>query len=73
MNIYLVGVRMINCQTHSDTVYEFSPDKLNVIVAPNATGKSVLIKMLKATVTPNEYNNSTRKNLIRHEIGRAHV
>lgn len=48
----LVEVRFINCQSMSDVTMHFADDKLNVIVADNSVGKSVLFKMLKVTANP---------------------
>ena len=61
----LKAVRMVGCQSHKDTTYEFSPG-LNVIIADNGTGKSVLLKMLRATCLPKFYSKEERKGLIRY-------
>lgn len=58
-------IRMKNCQSWEDITFDLSTDRLNVIVAENDTGKSVLFKMLKILASPKYYSRDDRKNLIR--------
>jgi hypothetical protein len=51
--------RLINCQSLGNVEFEFS-EGLNIITAPNNTGKSVYFKMLKVAGCPTFY---TRKEL----------
>lgn len=46
-DVYLAGVRLINVQSHTNTLLKFQQG-LNVIIAPNQTGKSVFMKATKA-------------------------
>lgn len=65
--VYLAAVRMYNCQSHKDTIYEFSPDKVNVIFGDNSVGKSVFFKMLKASINPKSLQEKDRVDLIRRK------
>lgn len=67
----LEAVRLINCQSIEDATLDFSIDRVNVIVADNNTGKSILFKMLKTTANPNWLPNKKRKQLIRHGASNA--
>lgn len=58
-------IRLVNCQSLRDCTFNLATDRLNVIVAPNGTGKSVLFKMLKITASPTFFNARKRKKLIR--------
>lgn len=58
-------IRLINCQSWADTTVYLSPDKLNIVRAPNNTGKSVLMKMLKISTSPKFFKAKKRKKLIR--------
>lgn len=58
-------VRLINCQSIKDSVFNLADDKLNIIIAPNGTGKSILLKMLKITASPSFFSAKKRKKLIR--------
>lgn len=61
--VYLAWNRLINCQSHEDTLLQFNSG-LTSIVAPNGTGKSVFFKMIYATVYPQGYNRDELKSLI---------
>ena len=61
----LKAIRLINCQSLEDVNFELASDKLNVLVAENNTGKSVLFKMLKATASPTYHTREELNNLIR--------
>jgi hypothetical protein len=63
--IKIASARMIGCQSHEDTLYDFC-DGLNVFVADNQTGKSVFFKMTKIAVLPSYYNRKEREDLIRY-------
>ena len=63
----LLEARFINCQSMRDLTMHFATDKLNVIVADNSVGKSVLFKMLKVTANPKTLATiEERKQLIRY-------
>lgn len=64
--VYLDKIQLINCQSHEDTVLSFSRDKINVIMADNNIGKSVLFKMLRVTASPNSVDKAYRQFLIRN-------
>ena len=64
--VYLSAIRMINCQSHTDTMYEFAQNKVNVIAADNGVGKSVFFKMLQMTLLPRRYSSADRLDVIRH-------
>ena len=40
-------IQLVNCQSWQNGSFTLSRDKINVIIAKNDTGKSVLMKMLK--------------------------
>ena len=61
----ITKVQMINCQSIKNCMFDLATDKLNVIIADNGTGKSVLFKMLKIATNPNYYSRAERKDLIR--------
>lgn len=65
--VKLVYNRLVNCQSHADTVYEFSSG-LNIFRADkNSAGKSVFFKMIKAVGCPSYYHTEEkRKQLIKH-------
>lgn len=67
----LEAVRLVNCQSIEDATLDFATDRVNVIVADNNTGKSILFKMLKTTANPNWLSNKKRKQLIRHGASSA--
>lgn len=58
-------IQLVNCQSWRNGSFTLSPDKINVIIAKNDTGKSVLMKMLKISVSPKFYSPKKRKKLIR--------
>lgn len=58
-------IRLVNCQSLEDITFNFATDKLNVLVADNSTGKSVLFKMLKVTANPDVFPAKKRSQLIR--------
>lgn len=59
-------IRLVGCQSWADTTISLSSNKINVIQAPNNTGKSVLFKILKISVAPKVYTARKRKKLIRY-------
>lgn len=61
----LTAIRLKNCQSWEDITLNLSTNSLNVFVAENGVGKSVLFKMLKLTANPNAYSREERKDLIR--------
>lgn len=62
----ILKIQMINCQSWKNSSFSLATDKVNVIVADNGTGKSVLFKMLKITSHPKYFDRNDRKDLIRH-------
>lgn len=68
------SIRLINCQSWEDCTIHLASDRLNAIQAKNNVGKSVLIKMLKVSASPNFFKAKKRKKLIRWgaEDARAH-
>ena len=58
-------MRLVGCQSWEDSTISLSSDKLNIVRAANDTGKSVLFKMLKISVSPKFYPARKRKKLIR--------
>ena len=71
--VYLTDVEMTNCQSHEKTVMSFSTNTVNAIIGQNSAGKSVLFKMIIATVCPNTYDKTDRENLIRHGADFAQI
>lgn len=69
----LTKIRFINCQSFKDVTYELATDKLNVIIAENDTGKSIVFKMLKLAGCPKYYDKEYRRELIRHGADHASV
>lgn len=63
--IYLTGVRLKNFQSWEDCSIQLT-EGLNVIVAPNNTGKSVIFKAIKLAVTPNAFSTSDREDFLRN-------
>lgn len=61
----ITQIRMVNCQSWKDASFSLALDRLNVIEAPNSTGKSVLFKMLKITASPSYFDKVEREKLIR--------
>lgn len=59
------SIRLINCQSWEDSTIHLSGERLNVIEAKNNVGKSVLMKMLKISVSPKFFKANKRKKLIR--------
>ena len=68
----LEAVRFKNCQSLGDCVLSFT-GKLNVIVAENNTGKSVLYKVLKLAGRADYYTREERKDLIRRGASAAQI
>lgn len=66
-------IRLKNCQSFEDVTYTFAEDRLNVIVAENDTGKSILYKVLKLAGKPDYYSNAERRDLIRRGAEFAQV
>lgn len=58
-------IRLVGCQSWEDCTITLSQDKINIVKAPNQTGKSVLFKMFKISVSPKFYPPRKRKKLIR--------
>lgn len=58
-------IRLKNCQSWKDITITLSQDTVNVLVAQNDTGKSVLFKILKLAGCPNYYSEKDRVDLIR--------
>lgn len=63
-------IRMVGCQSWNDTEIDLI-NGLNVIAAPNNTGKSVLFKMFKIAVSPKYFSPAKRKKLIRWGSSKA--
>lgn len=61
----ITQIRLKNCQSWDDITIDLATDRLNVIVADNDTGKSVLYKILKLVGSPKFYGRSERRELIR--------
>lgn len=64
MSIYLKSIRLVNIQSWKDNTINLS-NGLNVICAPNNTGKSVIFKSLKIAINPNDYMKYDRLDIIR--------
>lgn len=58
-------IRLIGCQSWKDTVVELR-DGINVLVADNGVGKSVIFKMIRITACPKCFTREERINLIRN-------
>jgi len=58
-------INLVNCQSLGNVTYDLASDKLNVIVADNNVGKSVLFKMIKLFASSKVYTPAERKELIR--------
>lgn len=71
-DVYIKGLKLKNFQSHKDTYIEFT-DGLNVIVAPNNTGKSVVFKALHITTLPNEVSREDRGHYIRYGETKATI
>ena len=65
MDVKLRIIRLRNCQSWKDCNISLA-DGLNVICADNNTGKSVLFKLLKASVSPSYYSKDELQQLIRY-------
>lgn len=63
--VYLVAIKLTNCQSFKDSIIKFATDRLNVFVADNSTGKSVFFRMLSITAFPNKCSREDRLNIIR--------
>lgn len=61
-----------NFQSISNLTYDFSPG-LNIIIAENNTGKSVLFKVIEVLVNGHRFNQSTRRQFIRFGCGKSDV
>lgn len=60
---YLARVSFLNCQSLKEVSYDFI-DGINVITAPNSTGKSVFYKALKVAVGATFFSNTELQHLI---------
>ena len=72
MSVKIHSIRLRNCQSWKDTSISLAGG-LNVITAPNQTGKSVIFKMLKITCSPTYYTRQERQLLIRYGAEYAEV
>lgn len=68
----LEAIRFKDCQSLSDCILPFTK-RLNVIVAANNTGKSVLYKVLKLAGRADYYTREERKDLIRRGAAEAQI
>lgn len=59
------SINLVNCQSIENVTYNLASDRVNVIVADNNVGKSVLFKMLKLFASDKYYTPAERKELIR--------
>lgn len=71
-DVMLEAIRLKDCQSLGDCVLSFT-SRLNVIVAGNNTGKSVLYKVLKLAGRADYYTREERKDLIRRGAASAQV
>lgn len=65
---HIKSIRLFNIQSwgdSKDTKLNLSQDKVNVIVARNETGKSVLFKVFRQMCFPNFFGRTGRKDLIK--------
>lgn len=69
----LKAIRLQNCQSWLDVTIPLSTELMNVIVAENSTGKSVIFKMLQATACPEALDTEDRENLIRRGKSAAQI
>lgn len=63
-NVILTGLRLVNFQSWLGESISFS-EGLNVVVAENETGKSVIFKALRVTVLPHKCDSEERRDYIR--------
>ena len=68
--IILEGMRLVNFQSWKDEVANFT-NGLNVIIAENETGKSVIFKALELTTVPNKIDSEKREDYIRGDCAYA--
>lgn len=62
---YMISqIKLINCQSWRDVTINLAKDKLNVLIAENNTGKSVLFKILKISACSSVYDREDQKSLI---------
>lgn len=57
-------VRLINIQSYKDITFNLS-EEINVLEAPNETGKSIMFKVFRTMCDANWYGRGERKSLIR--------
>lgn len=69
----LDSIRFVNCQSFEDVTIPFVQDRINVLIADNSTGKSILYKMLKVTANPACLPVKERNLLIRYGATAAHM
>lgn len=65
------AIRLVGCQSWEDCTITFAKDRINIIQALNNVGKSVIIKILKISVSPNFFSAKKRKKLIRWGMDEA--
>ena len=59
------SINLVNCQSIENVTYNLATDRVNVIVADNNVGKSILFKMLQFFASDKHYTPAERKELIR--------
>lgn len=74
MEVYFLlrKVRFMNFQSYVDLTYDFAPG-LNVIIAENNSGKSILHKFIDLVVNSNKYSTSQRQQFIRFGARKSDV
>lgn len=70
--IYLTHIRLINFQSWRDMTLELGSG-LNVVVADNGVGKSVIFKSITASILPDSLSSEDREDYIRHDADFAQV
>lgn len=61
----ITQIKLKDCQSWDNITIDLAANRLNVLVAENDTGKSVLFKALKIVGSPKYYTREDRKDLIR--------
>lgn len=70
--VYLKSLRLVNFQSWEDCTVEFR-DGINVVVAPNNTGKSVQFKALHLAVMPEKFDSDSREDFLRGDSEVGHI